>query len=40
MEDTTKGDQTQHISPKVFFTHDLQQNNEIDAQRLVQVTIL
>ncbi|XP_060216469.1 secreted RxLR effector protein 161-like [Lycium barbarum] len=28
-----KGDRTKHISPKFFFTHDLQQNGEIDVQQ-------
>ncbi|XP_070055840.1 uncharacterized mitochondrial protein AtMg00810-like [Nicotiana tomentosiformis] len=27
-----KGDRTKHISPKFFFTHDLQQNGEINVQ--------
>ena len=29
-----KGDRTKHISPKFFFTHDLQQNGEIDVQQI------
>ena len=28
-----KGDWTKHISPKFFFTHDLQQNGEIEVQQ-------
>lgn len=27
-----KGDKTMHISPKFFFTHDLQRNGDIDVQ--------
>ena len=29
-----KGDRTKHISPKFFFTHDLQQNGEINVQQI------
>ena len=29
-----KGDQTNHISPKFYFTHDLQQNGEINVQQI------
>ena len=29
-----KGDRTKHISPKFFFTHDLQQNGEIEVQHI------
>ena len=29
-----KGDRTKHISPKFFFTHDLQKNGEIDVQQI------
>nr|XP_009616259.1 uncharacterized protein LOC104108835 [Nicotiana tomentosiformis] len=29
-----EGDRTKHISPKFFFTHDLQKNGEIDAQQV------
>nr|AQY61295.1 Pol [Coffea arabica] len=29
-----KGDRTKHISPKFFFTHDLQKNSEIDVQQI------
>ena len=29
-----KGDRTKHISPKFFFTHDLQKNGEIDVQQV------
>ncbi|KAL0438951.1 UNVERIFIED_CONTAM: hypothetical protein Slati_2378100 [Sesamum latifolium] len=29
-----KGDQTKHISPKFFFTHDLQKNGDIDVQQV------
>ena len=29
-----KGDQTKHISPKFFFTHNLQQNGEIEVQQI------
>ena len=28
-----KGDRTKHISPNFFFTHDLQQNGEIEVQQ-------
>ena len=30
-----KGDRTKHISPKFFFTHDLQQNGEINVQQIL-----
>ncbi|XP_047255213.1 secreted RxLR effector protein 161-like [Capsicum annuum] len=30
-EDFIKGDRTKHISPKLFFTHDLQKNGDIDV---------
>lgn len=29
-----KGDRTKHISPKFFFTHDLQKNGDIDIQQI------
>ena len=29
-----KGDRTKHISPNFFFTHDLQQNGEIEVQQI------
>ena len=29
-----KGDRTKHISPKFFFTHDLQLNGEINVQQI------
>ena len=29
-----KGDQSKHISPKFFVTHDLQQNGEIEVQQI------
>ena len=29
-----KGDQTMHISPKFFYTHELQKNGEIDVQQI------
>ena len=29
-----KGDRTKHISPKFFFTHDLQQNGDIEVQKI------
>nr|XP_016437171.1 PREDICTED: uncharacterized protein LOC107763217 [Nicotiana tabacum] len=29
-----KGDRTKQISPKLFFTYDLQQNGEIDVQQI------
>ena len=29
-----KGNQTKHISAKLFFTHDLQQNGEIEVQQI------
>ena len=29
-----KGDRTKHISPKFFFTHDLQKNGEIEVQQI------
>ena len=29
-----KGDRTKHISLKFFFTHDLQQNSEIEVQQI------
>ena len=29
-----KGDRIKHISPKFFFTHDLQQNGEINVQQI------
>ena len=34
MEDTIKGNQTQHFLLKVFFTHDLQQNCELNVQQI------
>ena len=29
-----KGDKTKHISPKFFYTHELQKNYEIDVQQI------
>ncbi|KAK4380785.1 hypothetical protein Sango_3030900 [Sesamum angolense] len=29
-----KGDRTKHISPKFFFTHDLQKNGDNDVQQV------
>ena len=29
-----KGDKTNHISPKFFYTHELQKNGEIDVQQI------
>ena len=29
-----KGNRTKHISPKFFYTHDLQKNGEIDVQQI------
>ena len=29
-----KGDKTKHISPKLFFMHDLQQNGNINVQQI------
>ena len=29
-----KGDKTKHISPKFFFTHELQKSSEIDVQQI------
>ena len=29
-----KGDRTKHISPKIFYTHELQKNGEIDIQQI------
>ncbi|KAL0329129.1 UNVERIFIED_CONTAM: hypothetical protein Sradi_4899600 [Sesamum radiatum] len=29
-----EGDRTKHISPKFFFTHDLQKNGDIDVQQV------
>jgi len=29
-----KGDRTKHISPKLFYTHDLQKNGDIDVQQI------
>ena len=29
-----KGDRTKHISPKFFYTHELQKNCEIDVQQI------
>ena len=29
-----KGDITKHISPKFFYTHELQKNDEIDVQQI------
>ena len=29
-----KEDRTKHISPKFFFTHDLQQNGEIEVHQI------
>ena len=29
-----KGDITKHISPKFFYTHELQKNGEIDVQQI------
>ena len=29
-----KGDRTKYISPKLFFTHDLQKNGDIDVRQI------
>ena len=29
-----KGDRTKHISPKFFYTHELQKDSEIDVQQI------
>ena len=29
-----KGDRTKHISPKLFYTHELQKSGEIDVQQI------
>ena len=29
-----KGDRTRHISPKFFYTHELQKSGEIDVQQI------
>ena len=29
-----KGDRTKHISPKFFYTHDLQKSGDIDVQQI------
>ena len=29
-----KGDRTKHISPKFFYTHELQRNGEIDIKQI------
>ena len=29
-----KGDRTKHISPKIFYTHELKKNGEIDVQQI------
>ena len=29
-----KGDRTKHISPKLFYTHDLQENGDISVQQI------
>ena len=29
-----KGDRTKHISPKFFYTHELQKSSEIDVQQI------
>ncbi|XP_059284817.1 uncharacterized protein LOC132038110 [Lycium ferocissimum] len=29
-----KGDRTKHISPKLFFTHELQKNSDINVQQI------
>jgi hypothetical protein len=34
-----KGDRTKHISPKFFYTHELQKSGDIDVSRYDQVTI-
>ena len=33
-EDYIKRDRTKHISPKFFYTHELQKSNEIDVQQI------
>ena len=33
-EGCIKGDKTKHISPKLFYTHDRQQNDDIDVQQI------
>ena len=35
-----KGDRTKHISQKLFFTQDLQQNGEIEVHHFFKVIIL
>ena len=32
--DYIKGDKTKHISPKFFYTHELQQKGEIDIKQI------
>ena len=32
-----KGDRTKHISPKFFFTHDLEKKGEINVQQIRSV---
>ena len=34
IEDYIKRDRTKHISPKFFYTHELQKSNEIDVQQI------
>ena len=29
-----KGDKTKHISPKLFYTHDLEENGDISVQQI------
>ncbi|GAV62720.1 hypothetical protein CFOL_v3_06243 [Cephalotus follicularis] len=33
-ESGNKGDRTKHISPKFFYTHELQKNGDIDVQQI------
>ena len=39
-EDYIKRDRTKHISPKFFYTHELQKSGEIDVQQYTQVISL
>ena len=34
-----KGDRTKHISPNLFYAHDLQHIGDIDIQKFIQVII-
>ena len=33
-KEVIKGDITKHISPKLFYTHELQKSGEIDVQQI------